>query len=646
MKASKIEKDLQALFSKELTHNRRRHVVFWYDANGDFINEIEELHLDNVRIWKLTENNLFATKYELETADPHSHFLIYAKMPRPAPREDWLYLHYKNGMEYTNDKVTMIMREAGLEDDRLRPVFEKYAVFFRRQTRKDAFLSFSASIDSEEKVDLAVLAALVKSPFLSLDECVRSLLKEEVKEKNLLWEEVEKFGDAMAFWKLMERYYGYSLEERTLPSLFLFFIATYLADQVGKEQLPESWQPYISSQPMNVIVFMNQWMNHAADRDVFNQLADRLASEINIESLVQQLQIDSIVQADVFRQFDEKVIAYLQDQLVHDVNQFAYYKEMLMERRRLHWYEEYQAEYEAIENARWLLQFVQEKDGYLLEQSAYDFFQTYASDYYRADLFYRKFYTAFDRTERKERLFPLREKVDNVYSNWFLKQLSVKWTDRQEKELTPKWMLDGIVQQNQFYKTYIQPIIAAGERVFVIVSDALRYEAAKELMDVLNNERKASAELQAMQGMVPSYTELGMASLLPHHTLEYQDGHVVVDNIRAQGLENRMEILKKHVKDSAAFAFEELMAKNRSQRSPSTTHRRKSGIASPQSRTARIPTSASDFRPQSRRKSACTDETVCARDPSLARCEEPRTRLAPCAGPLARHGYTTYQPLR
>ncbi|MFA8439749.1 BREX-1 system phosphatase PglZ type A [Pueribacillus sp. YX66] len=565
MNVSKVERELKALFEKELTHNRRRHVVFWYDASGEFLNEVKELELDDVRIWTLTENNLFATKYELETADPDSHFLIYANMPKPTPREDWLFLHYKNGMEYTSDRVTMTMREVGVEDDQLRPVFEKYSTFFRRQTRKETFLSFSTTFDSKEKIDLAVLATLTKSPFLSSDECVRALLKEELKEKNRFWEEVEKYGDVATFWQLMERHYGYSLEERTLSSLFLFFMMTYLSDQVDVDLLPSEWQPYISSRPMNVIVFMNQWMNHTTDREVFNQLADRFAEQVHINLIVENWAIDAIVQADGFRQFDEKVIAYLQEQLVYDVNQFAYYKDILTERRRLHWYSEFQAEYEAIENGRWLLQFVQEKDNYIPDQSAYDLFQAYASDYYRADLFYRKFYTAFDRIERKERLFPLREKIENVYTNWYLQELSIRWTNRQNKELVPTWTIARIAQQTQFYQTYIEPIISSDERAFVIISDALRYEVAKELMDVLNNERKASTDLQAMQGVIPSYTELGMASLLPHETIEYVEGHVVVDDIRAQGLENRKAILQKHVKNAVAFTFQELMAKNRTQ---------------------------------------------------------------------------------
>ncbi|WKB36652.1 hypothetical protein QS257_06510 [Terrilactibacillus sp. S3-3] len=36
--------------------------------------------------------------------------MIYARMARPAPREDWLYDQFKMGVEFATDKMTAIMR--------------------------------------------------------------------------------------------------------------------------------------------------------------------------------------------------------------------------------------------------------------------------------------------------------------------------------------------------------------------------------------------------------------------------------------------------------------------------------------------------------------------------------------------------------
>ena len=53
---------------------------------------------------------------------------------------------------------------------------------------------------------------------------------------------------------------------------------------------------------------------------------------------------------------------------------------------------------------------------------------------------------------------------------------------------------------------------------------------AKELTEALNGRYRMNAQLSAMLGVLPSYTALGMASLLPHETLAYNDkGDVLVD---------------------------------------------------------------------------------------------------------------------
>ncbi|MEY3881146.1 MAG: hypothetical protein RIQ94_1942, partial [Pseudomonadota bacterium] len=60
------------------------------------------------------------------------------------------------------------------------------------------------------------------------------------------------------------------------------------------------------------------------------------------------------------------------------------------------------------------------------------------------------------------------------------------------------------------------------KRVFVIISDALRFEVAEELVQAINSKSRIKATLSSQLGVLPSYTGLGMASLLPHQTLAYK----------------------------------------------------------------------------------------------------------------------------
>ena len=82
------------------------------------------------------------------------------------------------------------------------------------------------------------------------------------------------------------------------------------------------------------------------------------------------------------------------------------------------------------------------------------------------------------------------------------------------------------------------------KRAYVIISDAFRYESAAGVERELNGRYRMDAKLSAMLGVLPSYTALGMASLLPHTDLAYTDkGEVLVDGKPVAGTEVRSKQL-------------------------------------------------------------------------------------------------------
>jgi uncharacterized protein (TIGR02687 family) len=92
----------------------------------------------------------------------------------------------------------------------------------------------------------------------------------------------------------------------------------------------------------------------------------------------------------------------------------------------------------------------------------------------------------------------------------------------------------------------VAPIIRGGRtKAVVIVSDALRYEIADELGTRIRREDRFDAVLKPMLGVLPSYTQLGMASLLPHINLAHsgEKDLVLADGQPAAGTANRAKIL-------------------------------------------------------------------------------------------------------
>ncbi|MCQ6266316.1 BREX-1 system phosphatase PglZ type A [Fictibacillus sp. WQ 8-8] len=562
MNLKDVKRVLQDTFNKELTDGKKRHIVFWYDEEGEFLEDIDGLNLNNIRLWKLTESNLFATKFELEKKDSDSHFLIYANMSKPSPKEDWFLDIYKYSLEFATDKITVIMRDLNVTNDSLRPVFKKYTKFFNNKERYSIFQSYYIQEYTDEVIDIAVLSALCKSHLNNLDEVIKVLFRELNHERKNAWENIQKFGDEESFWTLVEKHYNYSLEQRSIQTLLIFFTLSNISATL-EAPIPKTWTKYISTRPTNCIILMNQFMNNKTDRFEYNKMSILIENMVKVNDYVDEWEMKDYINTDAFQIFDEKIINYISTQLNNNIHQYDVYIDTIAKRRTLHWYPEFKYEYESLIHAINLLKIAYELDFFIRQQSPYEMFKAYSEDYYKIDTAYRKFYVAYDKLQNKERLSSLKEKVENTYTNWFTDELSIKWCDAIDNELMEHWAIPGMDQQFEFYKTTIQPYLGKGERVFVIISDALRFEAAKELSELLNQERKGSTEISSMQGVLPSYTDLGMAALLPHKQISYEDGQVIVDGIRASGTDNRNSILQRYVNDSLALQYKDIIEMNR-----------------------------------------------------------------------------------
>ncbi|MBF7082784.1 BREX-1 system phosphatase PglZ type A [Desulfallas sp. Bu1-1] len=558
MNLGEVKKVLDGMLNQEPSDGRRRNIVFWYDDNAEFEEEIKELQLDNAKIIKLTASNCFAVKYRLEKADPESNYLIYCPAPKPVPRENWLLDTLKYSREFSTDKTTVIMRDLGVRDASLRNVFKKYAKFFNNKERYNKFASYNIQDYTEKKVDIAVLSVLCRLPVPDLGTVVKTILMAETNGENKYMEAVEKFGDPDTFWRLMKDAYGYDLAERNIEKLLVMFLVTHLSYDLSVE-IPETWRKYISKRQAEVVVFVNHFMHHATHGQVFNRLANWVENLLNLQEYISNWDIEHFIKCDTFKVFDEVIITRLINNLIMDVGEFEKYRKIINNRKPTHWFELFKDEYDLLYNAMEILRLEKELNKTIKGQRAYELLDSYTREYYLLDYFYRKFYTAYDRIENKEPFGQLCEKVENTYTHWFLNELSVKWAAALQQEPPGEWRLQGASPQDGFYLEYIARHLRKGERVFVIISDALRYEAAREFSNILNTERKGATRIFHLLGVLPSCTKLGMAALLPHKSIEYNDkAEVLVDGTNVQGIEGRRRVLLNYNEDAVAVAYNEI----------------------------------------------------------------------------------------
>ena len=557
MELNEIKKVLEDNLNKSLSNGRKRNIVFWYDDAGEFAAEVDELELSNALVLKLNGKNNFQVKYILEHKDQASNYLIYAPFSQPAARENYLLDIQKYSIEFTTDKATVLMRELNVTDDSLRASFRKYLEFFNDKDRYRAFKSYSLTTYTGDTLDIAVLSVLCKLPYPDLEEVVMALLADHAGGKAAIYESIEKLGDITALWSLTGKYYGYELEQKDLGTLGLFFLVTGLSFSL-RRGLPKQWEPFVSPRKNDVVVFLSHFMGGATTVEAYRQLARTVQEQLKLKDYLAQWELDSYRECDLLDLFDEAIIHSILENLLAGVGQFNNYIEIILERRTKHWFKVYENEYNAAYWACVLLGEWQTHKDTIKEYPPHDFFGKYAKDYCQLDTAYRKFIYYSDRVVRREWFEGLREKTENTYVNGYLNTLAIKWSGSIES-LQEHWGLGSVPSQWGFFRQQVWPHLKKGARVFVIVSDALRYEAARELAESLNTERKGSAEITAMQGVLPSYTGLGMACLLPHQQIEIgADYGISIDGISGEGIANRNKILNSQVKNSLAVRYRDL----------------------------------------------------------------------------------------
>jgi uncharacterized protein (TIGR02687 family) len=554
MELKQIKTLLDDIFNKELSEGRKRHIVFWYDDDGEFKEDIDALDLENAKILKLTKNNCFFVKYQLEKADTESNYLIYVPFGKPSPRDNYLLDILKYSMEFSTDKATVIMRDLNVSDDSLKSTFRKYIKFFNNKDRYRIFKEYEIERYTEETVDAAVLSALCRLPYPDFDEVLRVLLMEEDLESNKYLEAIDKFGDVRSLWKLTNKYYGYSDDEPTLAKLAIFMLITNAAYSFSGE-ISETWRKYISARKADCVVFLSNFMNHSLYFTAYDRLANSMEGKLKVHEYIDKWDIEDYINCDTFKAFDEAIIKKLKEQLLSDIGEFERYRDIIQARRIKHWYNFFKSEYECIYWAIGLFDCWKDVSQNIRQYIPLEFAKRYTEQYYKLDTAYRKFYTSFDRLHNKDLLIELKEKVENTYVNGYLNTLSIKWSDSLGT-LNGNWTIPGMIMQKDFYNTYIKPFKNHRERVFVIISDALRYEAAREFCDMLNKERKGSTEIVHMQGSIPSITRLGMAPLLPHKSITIdEDYKTYIDGISSEGTDNRNRILNNYSQESIAVQF-------------------------------------------------------------------------------------------
>lgn len=550
---------IQEKLNEEFSSSERR-LVFWYDDNAEFEEDIDSLQLGNAWLHKLTGDNILYTKYLLECEDQENHYLIYAPFPRPVDKENHLadMLYYSK--QFYADRVSLLCADLNIPA-KYKDQLGRFPKFWRSKERINKFAALGIERYNPEAIEIGLLAVLagVKTP--SFEEVLKTVIISGEYAKNDYITTFEKMGLLKSFWQLCEKYFGYNDENPTLEKLVVTMLLTYTAHSY-KGDLPRAWQPFISHRKNDIAVFMSNLMNNMLYKDQYDLIAKQMAVKIKIADHLKEVLVESYFECDTFEEFDFNIVKHFASVLVSNTAPLSEeYQEVMNKRKtKKHFSSKFAHHYQAIIKADKLITKIKE---FSLDSArdADEIITLYTTKWAKIDKHYRDFYTAFDLIALKEGLYELRDLVENIYTNGYLMKLAILWADKLEM-ISSLDQLPG-QKQCQFYKDIVTPAVKK-EFTAVIISDGFRYECGIELHNRFEERANTRSELQHMISVLPSYTRLGMAALLPHKSITVTDeGDVRVDGEPCASSSQRGNIVKSRHPQSVVTTYAEVMAMNR-----------------------------------------------------------------------------------
>jgi len=540
------------MLEKAPENGNKRNIVFWYDAKKEFEEEIDNLSLGNARVLKLTNSNSFRIKHIIESEDTESNFLIYSPDEKPENRHNWLLDISKYSQEFNTDRAVYEMRRMGLEDDALLPVFKKNIGFFGNKKRVDKLQSFEIKECTPEYMETAFVSALFNMKAPDLDEIVRKLMAESLANEQKLIGEVRKYGDLNALYDILRSRFGYSSEVFDMEEFIAMLMYTdFSYDFKGK--LPKELDSLRSKKMSEVVVFMDELLSNSNYRDTLEQLSEKYEEKLKIRELIESSNIEDFISCDSFKAIDEVIIGRIVRNIIGGVEEYDRYIGYHRDRRTKCWYSSFRDEYLAVVNAIELIRLCRKWKGNLAMKDAAEYFTSYADSLHMIDQHYRKFYFHYDRIENKDIFSDLNELVENSYVNGYLDDLSINWSGQIASDGGINLDMLSFRRQWNFYDDFVRKHVDSNDRVFVIISDSMRYEIASELSQELEKERRCEVGLSPAVGVVPSYTHFGMAALLPHREAMLSDKlEIAIDGVSSVSTQGREKILQNAHPDAIA----------------------------------------------------------------------------------------------
>ncbi len=519
---NKIEEALTRLFVKH-------RIIFWYDEKQELLEQFKDLTLEGVE--KISVNNdQFYVKHRIIKEKPENKFLLYFPFKKPLHYENWLLDLEQAYYVFQTDQAAMFAQELDLEYHFI-GLINEHIEFFKNKERRAALKELLGKEDDHQAIRYKMLAVLFNTDNISLVTFLQAHGAAYNDGSERYDKELERYNLKDFYWKEISKKYGYASDS---PSIYDFLIEVFQNNfSLGKKTT-------ITKESRLLISI---WKDTFSYRDAFRELSRTIAIDLKVEQTLNDATLEAIVQDDLFDLIDRKIISSLTGFIIEESISGERLLQIVKQRENKYWYSDFEDYYLCLENAMQMITMIR-KYGKTRIESFTEGINAYVQQLFKIDWHYRQYIFHYRRAKQNKALQPLTEKIEKVYCNDWLFAIGNEW--QKTIDATEKWNDSIKISQHRFFIDHVKPFISKQQRLFVIISDGLRYECGWDYLQKIQGEKRFEGELEYMVSCLPSYTQLGMASLLPNKNISIQTNseYVLIDGLSTQGTQNRTKILE------------------------------------------------------------------------------------------------------
>ena len=555
MNQEQLKRALTERFSAPLPPHYRRRVIFWKDPDGGFADLAAEIELPGVKKIMLTETNHFLSKLTLCALDTESDFLVYDPIVYADIQDDWFLDQELANETFSADYLSVLMGEIGADQtpENRAAVLRAQAFFAGRDRREKLRRLCPNGFTTPTALETAIFCVLLGADGAALSDSVIAFLC-AVHESCDPISDLKKYRMTEPWQTAVTAAYGYTFpEEDATDGLLLYLTVTALSRGIDADRLGALCRycnPTFADAAYGLLTEF-----YRKRPEILFDLLSEVSGLLKLPELLRGIPCEVLADCDLLPCADERLLCDFAERIAQGIIPTDTIPATMEKRKGGMWFARFSDFWGVLFEVAQMERLLARSADAFHELTAPDVFRAYTETWYAVDGCYRRYFRLYRRCI-KSGAYPAvadafraaSDTVDGLYCNRFLREINRNWlgcmTAERERNALP-W-------QTGFYAQKVAP---SGSTVFVIISDALRYEVAAELCGELEKRTRSVPKLTALCGTFPTTTQYGMAALLPNREALVGDSGITVNGISTATTDGRDRILKKENPDSAAVTY-------------------------------------------------------------------------------------------